>query len=147
MKNRGRIRLNIHYLKVIGVNIMYRQHSHRCYPFSPIPIHPYLYYPYPFRQLPEVKPDQFVKSAQNSLILLTDARTLMTRFQSKDYARRIMQAAQSSNTNAVNELLRTSGITHLPKVKYNPDGITLDFDNKNAPPCCYLTLKLRWSEI
>lgn len=122
------------------------RYSHRVHPYQQIPIHPYLIYPYPFRQLPEVKPDQFVKSAQSSMALLTDARTLITRFQSKDYARRIMQAAQASNSNAVNELLRTSGITHLPKIKYNPDGITLDFDNKNAPPCCYLTLKLRWSE-
>lgn len=90
--------------------------SHRVYPYQPIPIHPYLHYPYPIRQLPEVKPDQFVKSAQSSMALLTDANTLITRFQSRDYARRVMQAAQASNSSAVNELLRTSGIKTSQKL-------------------------------
>ncbi|MFT8320075.1 MAG: hypothetical protein ABF649_04150 [Bacillus sp. (in: firmicutes)] len=110
--------------------------------------HPFLHYPLLFRKLPTVNPNQFIQSAQDSLTLLKDAETILTKIaQSKEFSTQLMSAAQASQNQTVNQLIHSLGTKNIPKISYNPDGITFNFDHKNqAPHCCYLSFQLRWIE-
>lgn len=116
---------------------------------TPLIFHPYLYYPhYPLytRELPEVNPNQFIKSAKNSLTLLSDVEICINKLaNSYPLTKDIMHAAQLSKTETVKELIKSTGVKITPDISYNPDGITLTFDQKNNPPhCCSLSIQLRW---
>ncbi|MGP7816300.1 hypothetical protein [Niallia sp. 01092] len=126
---------------------MYRPH----YPYKrmhSIINHPYLHYPMMFRELPAVNPNQLIHSAQDSLSLLKDCETILTRIShSKEFSSQLMSAAQASQNQTVIQLIQSLGIKNMPKISYNPDGITFNFDHKNQPPhCCYFSIQLKWIE-
>lgn len=110
------------------------------------PINPYYAQhrnPYDY---PPVKPKQFMESADKMIPLLDDAKTIMDKVtQSKDYSTRLMNAAQQSNMNELNRLIKSTGVSSTPGIHFNPDGFTLVFSNKTADlECCHLTIILRW---
>ncbi|UTI42284.1 hypothetical protein [Niallia sp. RD1] len=108
--------------------------------------HPYLHYPIYFREFPEVNPAKLMDSAKDTLTLLPDLEACLNQLvNSPDFSKNLMSAAQLSKTATVEQLIKSIGIKEIPKISYNPDGITLNFDHKNKPPhCCYLSVQLRW---
>lgn len=86
-------------------------------------------------------------SAKDMEILMKDASRLLAEMaESKKFSFELMNAAQQSNMNKVEKMIKSTGIQMIPKVKYTPDGLTLNFDSgKDYDDCCQLTLKLRWS--
>lgn len=78
---------------------------------------------------------------------MRDAGTLLVNMaESKKFSFELMSAAQQSNKAAVENLLKSTGISRVPSVVYTPDGLRLHFESDKDDPekCCDLTLKLRW---
>lgn len=131
-------------------NPYYQRNSH----YVPQPYYYYPYHPYPatyppnyYRQYPEVNPSQFMTSAQHMRTLMKDAVTLLDHMSdSKQYSLDLMSAAQQSNQQKVNMMIKETGIKTPPKVTYTPDGLKLQFQAPgDATDCCNLTITLRWS--
>ncbi len=65
--------------------------------------------------------------------------------ESDQFARELMEAAQSSNENKVKQLITSGGITVDHDVKYTPSGIVINLRNVDiAAECCMLSISLRW---
>lgn len=77
---------------------------------------------------------------------MKDASILLDRMSnSKEFSLQLMGAAQESNQEKVNSLIKNTGIQTIPKVSYTPDGLQLAFSkNVNNLDCCHLRLSLRW---
>lgn len=129
-----------------GVDFVNPYHPYRTWHHY-FPPQPYYFYPpaprYPF---PPVNPTQFMSSAKHMQIIMKDASILLSRMShSREFSYALMEAAQESNQEKVNQLVKETGIQTTPKVSYTPDGLKLDFDifveNLN---CCHLSLSLKW---
>lgn len=123
----------------------YARYYHRKIP-TLAAFHPYLHYPLYFRELPEANPSKLINSAKDTLTLLPDVETCLKKLaNSPDFSKNLMNAAQLSKTETVEQLIKSIGVKESPTIAYNPDGITLNFDHKNKPPyCCFLSVQLRW---
>ncbi len=101
----------------------------------------------PFRQYPEVDPSIFMSSAQHMQPLLRDAGTLLNKMaESRKFSYDLMSAAQESDKQKVEKIIREAGIQIIPKITYNPDGLNLYFTTgENEMTCCHLMLQLRWN--
>lgn len=100
----------------------------------------------PYRQYPQVNPSTFMSSAQNMKIIMRDASALLNKMaDSREFSYSLMSAAQESNQQKMENLVKSAGIQTSPKVTYNPDGLKLSFTTQvNNVDCCHLTLDLRW---
>ncbi|MGM0845872.1 MAG: hypothetical protein ACQEUT_12925 [Bacillota bacterium] len=110
------------------------------------PVNPYYaVHRYPV-QYPPVQPKQFMDSADKMAPLLDDSKIIMNMVSSsEDFAKKLMAAAQKSNMEELNRLIKGTGVRKTPQIKFNPDGFTLIFSNKTANvDCCHLTIILRW---
>jgi hypothetical protein len=98
------------------------------------------------RIFPPVKPGTFMEAAKVMETILRDAEKIVHRIAvSREFSVAVMNAAQESKPNAVNELLRKIGIRYIPKVSYNPDGLYLEFfGTPETNNCCHLVLMLKW---
>jgi hypothetical protein len=96
--------------------------------------------------MPEIDSSQFVHSASQTDGLLTDAKKLTTYLSTSiEQTKKIMAAAQASNSVLVKKLLRASGITNELETEFNPDSLRLILSYKNPDlNCCKLILVLRW---
>ncbi|WP_282156156.1 hypothetical protein [Cytobacillus gottheilii] len=104
----------------------------------------------PHRQFPTVDPGMFMNSAKELEVMMQSASVLLSKMaQSRSFSFELMSAAQESKMEKVQSLIKTTGITLLPKVEYTPSGLRLTFessaDSNAAANCCQLALKLRWS--
>ncbi|WP_102347192.1 hypothetical protein [Bacillus sp. Marseille-P3661] len=99
------------------------------------------------RQYPEVDPTVFNESAVAFKKLLQDASTVLDKLaSSKVFASKIMSAAQESNLNEVDNLIKSTGIQSNFKTSFNPDGIEMYFWSEvEETECCKLDMKLRWN--
>lgn len=78
---------------------------------------------------------------------MRDASTLLVKMaESKKFSYELMAAAQQSKKDAVEKMIKSTGISRIPAVSYTPDGLSLHFesDKEDTQKCCDLTLKLRW---
>lgn len=100
----------------------------------------------PNRQFPEVDPTLFEQSAKSMQVLMKEASLVLNKLaQSKDFASKVMYAAQQSNMNEVNKLIKSTGIKSKVKTSFNPDGIHLNLSSSiGGAECCQLTVSLRW---
>lgn len=74
--------------------------------------------------------------------MLEDARLLLARLSaSKELARSILTAAQSSDTATVKRLIKQTGIKNDFDVTYNPDGIRVSLIREQSR----FIIALRWS--
>lgn len=116
-------------------------------PYYVVPSFPY--YSMPYRQYPAVHPKKFMDSATRTHELLADAQLLLNRIsRSAAFAGQLMSAAQKSDSAGVGRMLVGTGIQHIPRVFYTPDGLVLQFVHQaagNQEPCCELRMKMRWS--
>lgn len=101
---------------------------------------------YYYRPFPPANPSILQKAAQKEMTLLEDVKTLLEKIAaSNQFSADIMNAAQESNSQKVERLIRSSGVRNMPGVSYTPDGIRLNFsDELNGKECCQLNIKLRW---
>ena len=99
-----------------------------------------------FRPYPEVNTELFKASAQKAITLMADANLVMEKIHStSSYSSDLMAAAQQSNQAEVERLIQSAGIKKKPKITYNPDGITMNFqDFVGDRECCHIILQLRW---
>lgn len=99
-----------------------------------------------FRPYPEVNTKLFKASAQKAITLMADAILVMEKIHStSSYSNDLMSAAQQSNQAEVERLIQSAGIKKKPKITYNPDGITMNFqDFVGDRECCHIILQLRW---
>lgn len=109
----------------------------------------YHYYPdctQPYRSLPPVNPNLLCHSAKESKSLLTDVNKVVHEFENnKDFDTQLMTAAQDSNFKEVNRLIYSLGLTSEVTIKFNPDGIHLEFRPKEPnPKIASITIALRW---
>jgi hypothetical protein len=115
--------------------------------YVPHPHHTaYRPYPYQQRPLPPVNPSLFMTSAKDMEVIMKDASILLEKMaRSKKFSLDLMTAAQNSNQDKVNEMVKNTGVKTVPKVSYTPDGLKLDFSSyAENPECCHLSLSLRW---
>ena len=98
------------------------------------------------RQYPAVDPTLFNKSAISMQRLMKEASLVLNKLaESKDFAYKVMAAAQKSNFKEVERLIKTTGIKSKVVTTYTPDGIILKLSSKvGISDCCYLTISLRW---
>ncbi|WP_453994154.1 hypothetical protein [Bacillus nitroreducens] len=108
---------------------------------------PGVYYPNSyFRKLPEVDPTLFKESAEEMRILMKDASLILSALaDSMDFAKQVMAAAQASNDQEVNRLLKSTGIQSQVKTTYNPDGLHLELEaSVSGSKSSQLIIALRW---
>ena len=98
------------------------------------------------RQLPAVDSTYFEKSAKSMQLLMKEASLVLNKLaESGPFANEIMVAAQQSNMNEVERLIKSTGIKSKVDTTFNPDGINLKLSSKvEASDCCHLTIALRW---
>ncbi|CAM5223391.1 hypothetical protein UACE39S_00647 [Ureibacillus acetophenoni] len=97
-------------------------------------------------QYPPVDETLISQSANETRKLMADASLVLERFaSSKDFDRRLMELAQQSRQAEVEQLIKSIGVKSDVKVKFNPDGLSLEFSSKLAhTKCCQLEINLRW---
>lgn len=100
----------------------------------------------PLRQYPEVNTTLFKQSATKAITLMSDVNIVMKKIETSDaFSKDLMSAAQESKQAEVEKLIKSTGIKKSPKITYNPDGITLNFqDFVGEKECCHIILQLRW---
>ncbi len=130
----------------------YNPYPHRAYPYSdPLwlfnehllqsqaPLRPQS----PF---PPINTQVLNTSAQSFQELLKQADLLAAKIvNSREFAQKLMEAAQLSNTKTVEELIVSTGITLKIKTYFTPSGIRIELNNAaNAGDCCNLQMSLKW---
>ncbi|MDF0727405.1 hypothetical protein PY093_11975 [Cytobacillus sp. S13-E01] len=131
----------------------YTTHNYASQQPMPLPYIPYsqqinyqgIYYPVQ-RQYPEVDPTLFNESARQMQILMNEASIVLKRIaESKSFAKKVMSAAQDSQLEEVERLIKTTGITSKVETAFNPDGINMKLTSKiDDTECCQLTIALKW---
>lgn len=88
----------------------------------------------------------FMTSAKYMQSLMKDASVLLERMaDSREFARKLMSAAQESKQQLVNDQIKNTGIQNIPNVSFTPDGLKLTFStNVDSVNCRNLTLSIRW---
>jgi len=99
--------------------------------------------PNPF---PPVNTQRLHASAGKMLEVIKQSQLLInTIVDSPDFARNLMDAAQLSNQQKVDELIQSVGITSKVTTKFTPSGIHIELDNAEMlGECCKLQIALRW---
>jgi len=97
-------------------------------------------------QYPAVDSNLLYQSANVSQKLMADASKVLNTFaSSRDFGRKVMEYAQRSDNEEVNQLIKSLGIESDVKVQFNPDGLRLEFKSKaQGLDCCVLYIALRW---
>ncbi|WP_226035872.1 hypothetical protein [Aquibacillus saliphilus] len=95
---------------------------------------------------PEVNIEQLKQSANSFQPLLGDANKIVREFSNNDdFAYKIKDAAQHSQTDDIKQYITEIGINRPVEIKFNPDSIRLKLVNEtNNIKCCKLTISLRW---
>lgn len=114
-----------------------------------IPVHPgYIAMPTqtPRSPFPPVDTRKFNASANRFKQVMNQANLFIGRLTSSDdFARRLMDAAQRSDKNEVERLVRSTGVTIKYTLNYTPSGIRIDFSNSDTEnSCCTLRMALSW---
>lgn len=117
-----------------------------------IPVQPgYIAMPSPAPQngtspFPPVDTRKLNESATRFKQVMNEANLFIgTLTASDDFSRRLMDAAQRSDQQEVERLVRSTGVTIKYNLSYTPSGIRIDFSNSDADSsCCTLRMSLGW---
>ncbi len=130
---------------------MYRYHPF--YPPVQRPCAP-KYYHTPFinpydRIFPLVETKTFMSSAGKTLSLMENAKIVLQKINtSKEFAHKLMDAAQQSKLSEVHKLIQSTGTKVQPVASFNPDGLRLVFDEKlGVIDCCHVIVIIRWRDM
>lgn len=101
------------------------------------------------RVYPKVDPAIFMNSAKKSQDLLEDAQKVSNGvYHSHALSKQIMEAAQSSKTEQVKQLLASLALKNDSDIYYNPDGIVITLKPKDPRDnCCKVSLSLKWQNF
>ncbi|WP_110928619.1 hypothetical protein [Bacillus massiliglaciei] len=100
-----------------------------------------------FRPMPAANPDLLIQAAKSAQVLLDDIRKVINTFaSSKDFSKRVMEAAQDSKKDTVTNMLRKTGIKTVPDVSFTPDGLRMDF-RAQAKDNVRMIISLKWNEF
>ena len=124
---------------------MYYYYYPYYYPYIPAPSQPWSLTGSP-RQFPAVDTQQFDTSIHKFQMLMRQANLLINKLaDDPEFAKELMGAAQQSNENKVNELIKSTGVTINVKTSFTPTGIRIILNNSElAGGCCNLLVWLRW---
>jgi hypothetical protein len=102
--------------------------------------------PYLVRQYPPVDITLFNKSAIAMQKLMKEASIVLNKIaSSKNFAYKLMSAAQESKLKEVERLIQSTGVHSKVETSYTPDGINLKLSSQvEGSDCCHLTIALRW---
>ncbi|WP_053599400.1 hypothetical protein [Bacillus sp. FJAT-18017] len=111
----------------------------------------FTYYNYPWhappqRQFPDVNISQLNVSLRKFQELMNQANILINKMATdSNFTKMLMTAAQKSDKNRVNQLIRSTGITIKAETTYTPTGIRIVLDNSGPEGgCCDLLIALGW---
>lgn len=95
---------------------------------------------------PPVNIEKFDISAHQFQRLMEQARLFVNKIvNSSQFAYELMDAAQRSDKNKVEEMIRTTGITIAFHVQFTPTAIQIILDNSTEKVnCCQLLVGLKW---
>ncbi|ARK32025.1 hypothetical protein [Halalkalibacter krulwichiae] len=97
---------------------------------------------YDNRQFPPVDTTTFQQSLQAYQTLMEHGRIVINSLlSSQDKMFQLMDAAQKSDDEAVDQILRETGVPTMVETNYTPTGVTFIL---RAEQCCTLTMYLRW---
>lgn len=119
---------------------LYYQQPVYCYQ-QPQPYIPHQRVPYP-----EIDATLFHQSAGAFKKLMKEATIILNKFsESEEFAYKVMDAAQQSNTDKVKALIKSTGVSGDVEISYNPDGINIAMVSKvEDKDCCKLEMAIRW---
>lgn len=118
-----------------------RYYVHQAYPF---------YRPYVTlqaeNQFPPVNTEQLQTSAKQFEAIIQEVNRLIQKIlTSPTFAKTLMDTAQQSDHEKVNELILSTGVTAKVETTFSPSGIQIAFDNtEQGKGCCQLTVHLVW---
>lgn len=97
-------------------------------------------------QYPPVDTQQLDKSVRKFQDLMKQANLLLAKLaEDPVFAKELMSEAQQSNSEKVNEMIESTGITIDVKTSFTPTGIRIILNNSEiAGQCCDLLIALRW---
>lgn len=97
-------------------------------------------------QYPPVNIQLLDKSARKFQALMKQADLLIEKIiNSSSFARELMTAAQLSDQNRVDQLIKSTGITIDVTTTFTPSGIHIVLDNSDSEgDCCKMLIALRW---
>lgn len=97
-------------------------------------------------QFPAVDPKGLEESAEKFLELMQQAHLIIDKISgSRQFAYELMSAAQVSDQEKVEKMLKSTGVTIKMTTKYTPTGIQIILKNSEvAGGCCDLMIALRW---
>ncbi|GAE33127.1 hypothetical protein [Halalkalibacter akibai] len=102
----------------------------------------YQFYPESNRQFPPVNISSFQQSLTAYQSLLEQGRAIINGLLgSEERMRRLMDAAQRSADEEVDQIIRETGVTKTVETAYNPTGVTFTLREEG---CCTLMMNLRW---
>lgn len=98
------------------------------------------------QQYPPVDANLLYQSANETKKLMDDASIVLNKLaESQEFDAELMYAAQISDSEKVDRLIHSTGITSEVDITYNPDGLRLEFISQVAnTDCCKLRIALRW---
>lgn len=128
---------------------------------------PYSYVPYPYyypqlqlnnrlypehlaiqtqSPFPPVNPKKLHSSAEQFQNIMREASLFVGKIvSSPEFAVELMEAAQLSNHEKVDELIASTGISIKVTTNFSPTGIQIEFDSAEIPgSCCKLEMTLLW---
>ena len=96
----------------------------------------------PNRNYPPVNINKLEISVKEMQKIVQQVQLLVNKIaNSEQFAQELMHAAQISDKETINRLIRSTGITIHFETKYTPDGLRIDFIESN---CCSLRVILSW---
>ena len=91
---------------------------------------------------PPVNTKKLGTSVKNVQKMVPQVQLLFDKITTSDqFARDLKTAAQRSDKETVNRLIRSVGVTNEFEIKYTPDSIQIKLIEKN---CCFFTVVLDW---
>lgn len=108
-----------------------------------------VYQPHPFQvqnAFPPVNTEKLHTSAERFQLLIHDARLLVDKIASDPaFANELMNAAQLSDQEQVDQLVMSTGVTIKANAHFSPSGIRFEFDStEQGAGCCKLDMHLMW---
>ena len=103
--------------------------------------------PFIHRFPPPSQPKSLQKSAENNKQLLSDVELINETIRtSPAFAQRLVNAAQQSDTKAVQSIINQLPLKHKTAVAISPGGISITFMHKESD-CCYVVMFLNWRDF
>lgn len=101
---------------------------------------------HPQNQFPPVDTKQLHSSAERFQVVMREARLLIDKIVSTpSFAHELMNAAQQSNQQRVDDLIASTGVSIRVKTTYSPTGIQIQLDSSEpGEGCCKLEMNLLW---